>query len=141
VTFALARGQVCLAEWVRPLAVEHVVTLLVDLREARQALRAPPLLLLAVGLAVFAEEEPFGIVRTALPALLDCCSGLFVILEPRDRRAQAIRSLFAGGRGVPAKSAVQIFSSVDDALVAAQAVAPHDALEVQRQNLRRHARD
>ena len=139
-TFALAKGQVCLAEWLAPLVVEHVVNLLVDLREARQGLRAPPLLVLTAGPAVFAAEAPFEIIRTALPALIDCCSGLFVVLDSQDRRAQAVRELFAGRRDGPARPAVRLFSSVDDALVAAQSVAPHDALEVQRLNLRRRFR-
>ena len=138
-TFALARGQICLAEWVEPLTVEHVVSLLVDLREARQGLRAPPLLVLAIRAVVFAGDRPFDIIPTALPVLRDSCSGLFIVLEAL-ARAQAVRALFADtGRGT-AKSPLQIFASLDEALVAAQKIAPHDALEIQRQNLRRQFR-
>lgn len=136
-TFALAKGQICLAEWVEPLSVEHVVSLLIDLRQARQGLRAPPLLLLAVHRAVFAGPGPFDIVPTALPAILDSCRDLFVIVEPDDPQARTIRALFGAANGASTRSAPQTFLSLDEALVRAQAVAPHDALEVQRQNLRR----
>jgi hypothetical protein len=136
VTFALASGQVCLAEWSEPLTVEHVVNLLVDLREARQALRGPPLLVLAIRAVVFAGDGPFEIIPTALPALLDSSSGLFVVLDALSR-AQAVRALFTATGCRTARSALQIFASLDDALVAAQKVAPHDALELQRQTLRR----
>ena len=140
-TFALlARGQVWLAEWTEPLAIEHVVNLLIDLREARQGLRTPPLLVLAVRPGVFTRGGPFDAVPAALPALLDCCSGLFLVVENRDPYALAIRAQFAGRGGGAAKSVPQIFGSLDDALVAAQAVAPHDALELQRQTLRRQCR-
>lgn len=138
-TFALTSGQVCLAEWTEPLAVDHVVNLLVDLRETRQALRAPPLLVLAIRPIVFAGDGPFEIIPTALPALLDSCSGLFLVLEALSR-ARAVHALF-GDKGCRyGQPTPQIFASVDDALVAAQKIAPHDALELQRQNLRRQFR-
>lgn len=139
-TFALAKGQICLAEWVAPLTVEHVVSLLIDLRQARQGRRAPPLLLLAVHRAVFAGPGPFDIIPTALPALLDGCCNVFVILEPEDPQARTIRALFSVATRTSTRSGPQIFFSLDEALVGAQAVAPHDALEVQRQNLRRRFR-
>jgi hypothetical protein len=139
-TFALSKGQICLAEWVEPLTVEHVVSLLIDLRQARQGLRAAPLLLLAVHPVVFAGPGPFDIIPTALPAILDGCSDLFVIVEPDDPHARTVRALFGAASAASTRSGPQIFLSLDEALVRAQAVAPHDALEVQRQNLRRRFR-
>lgn len=139
-TFALAKGQICLAEWVEPLTVEHVVSLLIDLRQARQRLRAPPLLLLALHRTVFAGPGPFDIIPTALPAILDSCSDLFVIVEPDDPHGRTIRALFSVASSPSTGSGPQAFSSLDEALVRAQAIAPHDALEIQRQNLRRRFR-
>jgi hypothetical protein len=102
-------------------------------------LRAPPLLVLAILPGAFTDDGDFDVIPTALPAIVDSCSALFVVVDPRHSRARMVRRLFTISASGARTSATEFFPSLDDALVAAQRVAPHDALEAQRQNLRRGA--
>jgi hypothetical protein len=97
------------------------------------------LLVLAILPGAFTDDGDFDVIPTALPAIVDSCSALFVVVDPRHSRARMVRRLFTISASGARTSATEFFPSLDDALVAAQRVAPHDALEAQRQNLRRGA--
>jgi hypothetical protein len=93
-------------------------------------------LVLVVRAASLASSNAQDVIPTAMPAILDGCAELLIVAEPSDARSGLIRSLLtkttACGRTAP-----QLFSSLDEALRYAQGLAPHDVLELQRQNLRR----
>jgi hypothetical protein len=136
VSFALVSGRVCLQEWDEPLLVDHVVGLLLDLREARRTRTERPILVLVVNAASLASSSAQDVIPTAMHAILDGCAELLVVADPIDARSSVVRSLLtktaAHGRTPP-----QLFRSLDEALRYAQGVAPHDVLELQRQNLQR----
>lgn len=134
-SFALQAGRVCVQYWREPLQVDDVVGLLLDLRDARRSLAERPILILVVNDASVANSTAEDVLPTALPAILDCCCELLVVAAPPDSRTSVVRCLL-GKPNAHSRPIPQHFATVDDALHHAQAAAPHDVLELLRQNLR-----
>jgi len=120
------------------LLVDHVVTLLVDIREARQAQPKRPLVILVIRTAALASGNARDVLPTAMPAILDGCEQLIIVVEPADARSSLMRSLFTGsGAAQLGRTTPKLFTSLEEALLHVQRIVPHDVLELQRKNLRR----
>lgn len=137
-TFSTTSGRVCLHEWDEPLLVDHVVSLLVDIREVRHSQVKRPLVILVIRTAALASGNASDVLPTAMPAILDGCEQLIVVAEPADARGSLMRSLFTGSSAAPlGRTTPKLFTSLDEALLHVQRLVPHDVLDLQRQNLRR----
>lgn len=137
-TFSLVSGCVCLHEWSEPLLVDHVVTLLVDLREVQRIQGQRTILILSIHPSVLMTTSVGDVLLTALPAILDCCRELLVVAEVTDARRGTLRSLFAEPKAQQsARTAVRYCKSLDVALRHVENVAPHEVLDLKRQTLRR----
>jgi hypothetical protein len=133
---ALACGRVCLHEWDEPLLVDHVVSLLLDLREARSEGGTRPIVVLVIRPTAFEKGGAPEVLQTAMPAILDGCAELVVVVRRADARGSALRPILQpstpAGRKPPRHC-----ESIDEALAYVQNIAPHDVLELRRQSLRR----
>ena len=137
-SFAFASGHLCLQEWDEPLLVDHVVSLLLNLREVSTTTLARPILIIVTRPTAFAKASLPEVLQTALPAILEGCAELIIVAEPADARGSVLRAILRtpssarGGRKSP-----RHFESLDQALGHVQRTAPHDVLELRRQSLRR----
>jgi hypothetical protein len=120
------------------LLVDHVVTLLVDLRDSQRNRPDRPILILIVPPSAFIGNGAGDVFLTALPAILDACREVIVVAEAADPRSGMLRSIFAEPRASQSgRATARHFNSVDEALSHVEGIAPHDVLELKRQILRR----
>jgi hypothetical protein len=75
-SLAFASGQLCLQEWDEPLLADHVVSLLLDLREVSTTTLARPILIIVTRPTAFAKASLPEVLQTALPAILEGCAEL-----------------------------------------------------------------
>lgn len=135
---AVTCGRVRLHEWEEPLLVDHVVSLLLDLREARGDGGARPIVVLVIRPTAFEKGGAPEVLQTALPAILDGCAELVVVARRADARTSALRPIFQPSTPAHAgRKSPRHCESLDEALAYVQNIAPHDVLELRRQNLRR----
>jgi hypothetical protein len=135
---ALNCGRVSLHEWEEPLLVDHVVSLLLDLREARGEGGARPIVVLVIRATAFEKGGVPEVLQTALPAVLDCCAELIVVARRADARSSALRPILQPSTSTQAgRKSPRHCESIDQALAYVQNIAPHDVLELRRQSLRR----
>jgi hypothetical protein len=127
-----------LAVWERAIGVEDVFRALSDVKHKRHELDVA-LVLVAV-IAESARYPDLGVreaLANAMPLISACCEEMFVAVEGSPARRELFRSLFfvwpamCGPRKQP-----HVLGSVDDALVRARSVAPHDVLGLQQRGLR-----
>jgi len=130
-------GYACLNDWQRPLGVNDVLTLLLDLRTASENFRKPVLLLVRISESVpLPTHFVLSSIRGTVPALLRCCTELVVVVEGGSERA-ALRAAFQDLKpGTAARSRTTMFETLGAAFAYAQRVAPHDVLDLQRHVLR-----
>jgi hypothetical protein len=130
-----ASGHACLNDWDRPLAVSHILNLLLDLKRALAAASGPVILILVVRESVPVPAHYFlNCLQATLPAILDCCEQLLVVVEGAASDRAPIRAAFKTTRRTPTKHmSPQTFDSLSAAFAHAQPFAPHDVLELQRQ--------
>jgi hypothetical protein len=142
-TDSIVSGRVCLFIWDEPIGLDTVVRLLGRLNRVRQDGRAP---LIAIVLVPRETSAPHVHVRNALrgvlPAILDRCHELIVVVEGNESGRQLLRGMFAPTPAARSGSrlATRFFVALDDALAFAQRIAPHDTLAVQRALLQRKLR-
>lgn len=136
-TFSLTFGRVCLHEWDEPLLVDHVVTLLLDVREARRLQTRRPILILVIRGETLASAHVRDVMSTAMPAILDGCEELVIVAAPADAQSSFLRAVVTGSSTAHGRTTPRVFTSFDEALLHVQRIVPHDVLELQRRNLRR----
>jgi hypothetical protein len=73
-SFAFASGHLCLQEWDEPLLADHIVSLLLDLREVSTPTLARPILIIVTRPTAFAKASLPEVLQTALPAILEGCA-------------------------------------------------------------------
>ena len=134
-----ASGCACLNDWDQPLAVNQIVDLLLDVKRAATISGTPVILILVIRESMPAPGSYLlSCLRAALPALLDCCEQLLVVVEGSTSDRTLIRGAFQTTRRTAAKqTSVQLFESLSTAFTHAQRFAPHDILELQRQVMHR----
>jgi hypothetical protein len=134
---ALTCGRVCLHEWDEPLLVDHVVSLLLDVREAGEG-GTRPIVVLVIHPAAFAKGGGPEVLHTALPAILDGCVEFVVVACRADARSSALRPILRPSTPTYAgRKSPRHCESLDEALAYVQNIAPHDVLELRRRSLRR----
>ena len=133
-----ASGCACLNDWDRQLTVNHILNLLLDLKRALTVAGSPVILILVVRESVPAPEDYLiNCLRATLPALLDCCEQLLIVVEGSASDRTPIRAAFQTTRRTAARQTPpRIFDSLSAAFTHAQTLAPHDVLELQRQAMR-----
>jgi hypothetical protein len=137
-TFSLVSGCICFHEWSEPLLIEHVVTLLVDLRAAHRFQKSRPILILSIRPSALATTSAGDVLLTAQPAIVESCRELLVVADAADARRGTLRSVFAEPRASQhSRPATRHCQSIDDALRHVESVAPYDILGLKRQLLRR----
>jgi hypothetical protein len=131
--FSSASGRACLNDWDRPLTVDDILTLLLALKRAVAIAGSPVILIVVVRESV---PVPANFLLTCiegtLPALLDCCEQLLVVVEGTSFERALLRKAFQGSRSATRRAPALIFDSLGTAFSHAQRFAPHDVLEVQR---------
>ena len=127
-------GRACLNEWDHPLAVNHILNLLLSLKQAIAAAGDHVILVL-----VLRETIPvpaaflLECIQGTLPAILDGCEHLVVVIEGLGSDRALLRAAFETTRRTPAKrTPPRVFDSLSAAFAYAQQFAPHDVLELQR---------
>lgn len=129
-----AAGYACLNDWHFPLAVSHILTLLLDLKRALTVAGGPVLLILVVRESVPAPADYFlRCLQATLPAILDCCEQLLIVVEGSTSDRAPIRAAFQTTRRTARQASLHIFDSLSAAFTHAQPFAPHDVLDLQRQ--------
>jgi hypothetical protein len=135
---ASASRCACLNDWDGPLTVNHILNLLLDLKRTLAGANSRVILII-----VFRESVPtpddylLDCLQGALPALLNCCEQLLVVVEGTTADRDSIRIAFQTTRRTPIKQTLpEMFDALGAAFTRAQAFAPHDVLELQRQALR-----
>ncbi|MEO7038044.1 MAG: hypothetical protein ABI335_29805 [Polyangiaceae bacterium] len=122
-----ASGYACLSDWDRSLAVSHILNLLLDLKRALAAANGPVILILVVRESVPAPADYFlNCLQATLPAILDCCEQLLVVVEGSASDRAQIRAAFQTTRRTPTKhTPPQTFDSLSTAFAYAQPFASH----------------
>jgi hypothetical protein len=133
-----ASGYACLNDWDQALAVKHILNLLLDLKRAVAAANGAVILILVVRESVPTPASYFlNCLQATIPAILDCCEQLLVVVEGSASDRAPIRAAFKTTRRTPTKhTPPQTFDSLSAAFAHAQPFAPHDVLELQRQAMR-----
>lgn len=132
-----ASGRACLNNWAQPLTVSDILNLLLDLKRA-VAIAGDPVILLAVIRESVPAPANFLIncLQATVPAILDCCDELVIVVEGVDIDRAPLRNAFATNRRTVTKQKPpHLFDSLSAAFTHAQHLAPHDVLELQRQLL------
>ena len=134
-----ASGRACLNDWERPLAVADVLNLLLALKRAHARAGVPVIFILVIRDTIPAPGSfLINCLQATVPAILDCCEHLIVVIEGSAPDRALLRNAFKTTRRTPGKHAqLQIFDSLSTAFTHAQHLAPHDVLELQGQLLHR----
>ena len=132
-----ASGRACLSTWAEPLAVSDILNLLLELKRTLAIAGAP-----AVFLVVIRQTVPIpanfllNCLQATLPAILDCCEELVIVVEGTSIDRAPFRNAFlTTRRSATQRTPPQVFESLSTAFAHAQQFAPHDVLELQRQVL------
>lgn len=132
-----ASGRACLNEWDRPLAVTDILDFLFALKRAVASAKAPIVLIVVVR-----ERVPvppnflLTCIQSALPAILDCCELLLLVVEGAGVERASLRSAFRLPRHAAARRTPTLLcESLSTAFAQAQRYAPHDVIELQRRAL------
>jgi len=131
-------GRACLNDWDRPLTINHIVNLLLDLRRPRSGAGIRVIAVIVVRESVPAPDNDWlSCLQASLPAILDCCEHLLVVIEGSTSDREAIRTAFRTTRRTSTKrTPPRTFDALGTAISYAQPFAPHDVLELQRQTIR-----
>lgn len=129
-----ASARACLNEWDRPLAVNDVLNLLLALKRAAAAAGGPVILIMVVRESVPVPANfLLTCIQGTLPAILDCCEQLVIVVEGASAARVAFRAAFEPGRATATRRARPlVFETLSAAFAHAQRFAPHDVLELQR---------
>ena len=133
-----ASGRACLNDWDRPLTVSDILNLLLALKQAVVTAGSPVILIVAVRESVPAPPTfLLDCLRGTLPAVLDCCEQLALVIEGTGTARDSLRAAFHAPRQEPTRRArPQMFETLGAAFTHTQRLAPHDVLELQRGALR-----
>jgi hypothetical protein len=136
--YASASGGACLNDWDRPLDVNQVLNLLLDVKRTLAVAGGRVLLIVVVRESVPSPDpDLLYCLQAALPAILDCCEQLLIVVEGSTSDHDPIRAAFKTTRRTPTKqTSPRIFDALSTAFAHAQAFAPHDVLELQRRAMR-----
>jgi hypothetical protein len=129
-----ASGRACLNEWDGPLAVNDILTFLLALKQASATAGCPVILIVVVRETVpVPANYLLTCIQGTLPAILDCCEQLVLVVEGASVERAPFRAAFQVARQLPARRApTLVFELLNSAFVHAQRFAPHDVLELQR---------
>jgi hypothetical protein len=132
-----ASGRACLNDWAQPLTVSDILSLLLDLKRAVAIAGAPVILLAVIRQSVPAPANfLINCLQATVPAILDCCEELVIVVEGADLDRAPLRNAFVTDRRTATKrTPPRLFESLSAAFAHAQHLAPHDVLELQRQLL------
>jgi hypothetical protein len=133
-----ASACACLNDWDRPLTVSDILSLLLDLKRTLTIASSRVILILVVRESVPPPDDYLlNCLQASLPAILDCCERLLIVVEGSSSDRRPIRAAFQTTRRTPTKQTPpQIFDALSTAFTHAQPFAPHDVLELQRQAMR-----
>jgi len=127
-------GRACLVVWERAITVEDVFRAQSEVKHKRQELEVALVLVAVIAEGTKYPDLPAReALANAMPVTSACCEEMFVAVEGSAARRELFRSLFlvrpamSGPRKQP-----HVLGSVDDALVRARSVAPHDVLGLQQ---------
>jgi hypothetical protein len=141
---SIVSGRVCMFVWDEPIVLDLIVRMLGKLTEVSREARVP---LVAIVVVPQATSVPGANVRNALrgvlPAVLDRCQELLIVIEGDGRERHLMRAMFSltpSTRRGSRHPSTRFFAMLDDALAVAQRLAPHNTLAVQRALLRRKLR-
>jgi len=131
-------GCACLNDWDRPLTINHIVNLLLDLRRPLIGANSRVIVVLVVRESVpVPDDDWLNCLQASLPAILDCCEHLLVVIEGSMMDRAPIRTAFRTTRRTSTKrTPPRTFDVLSTAIGYAQPFAPHDILELQRQTMR-----
>jgi hypothetical protein len=130
-------GRACLCDWNRPLAVEDILALLLELKRVHANARCSVVLILVVREHVAPlANHVLSSLQATLPAILDCCQNLVIALEGTTSERTPLRIVFQNHRFGMARNDLPVFNTLSEAFAHAQRAAPHDVLELQRHVLR-----
>ena len=132
-------ARACLNNWDQSLTVNDILDLLLALKRAVVTAGSPIVLIVVVREAVPVPQNfLLTCIQGTLPAILDCCERLVLVVEGSSVERLAFRSAFQVSRAAAARRArapTVVFESLSTAFAHAQHFAPHDVLELQRQIL------
>ena len=134
-----ASGRACFNDWDRPLAVSDILSLLLALKQAVAIAGSPVILIVAVRESVPAPATfLLNCIRGSLPAILDCCEQLALVIEGAGTEHDSLRAAFhTARRQEPTRRAQpKVFDTLSAAFTHVQSLAPNDVLELQRGVLR-----
>jgi hypothetical protein len=127
-------GRACLNDWGHPLAVNDILNLLLSLKQAVATAGDHVILMLVLRETI---PVPAGFllkcIQGTLPAILDCCAHLVIVVEGLGSDRALLRAAFETTRQTPTKrTPPRVFDSLSAAFAYSQQFAPHDVLELQR---------
>ena len=129
-------ARACLNDWDRSLTVNDILDLLLALKRAVVTAGSRVVLIVAVRETVpIPQHFLLTCIQGALPAILDCCERLVLVVEGAGIERLAFRTAFQVSRATAARrqrAPIVIFESLSAAFAHAQRFAPHDVLELQR---------
>ena len=136
--FSSTSGRACLSDWDQPLSVDGVLSLLLAIKRAAATAGTPVILLVLVREAA---PVPTGFLlnclQGTLPAILDCCEQLALVVEGTGSERVAFgAALWTTARSARRRTRTQIFESLSTAFAYTQRFAPQDVIELQRRPLR-----
>jgi len=127
-----------MCDWAGPLTVNDVLELLLAVKHAAATARRPVILVLNVNAPLRSLSDLLSnCFKSTLPALLDSCEALALVLERPSPGGNALCSALRGTRQSGMRT--QVFDSLSAAFLQYQRLAPYDVLELQRHVLRRSA--
>jgi len=131
-------GRACLNDWDRPLTINHIVNLLLDLRRPLSGASIRVIAVIVVRESVPTPDDDWlNCLQASLPAILDCCEHLLVVIEGETSDRSSIRTALRTTRRTATKrTPPRTFDELSAAFSYAQPFAPHDVLELQRQTMR-----
>jgi len=135
--YASESGCACLNDWNRPPTISHIVNLLLDLKRPRNTAGTRVIAVIIVREFVPAPDDDWlNCLQASLPAILNSCEHLLVVVEGSTSDRAPIRTAFRTTRRSTKQSRPRTFDMLSTAFTYAQPFAPHDVLELQRQTMR-----
>ena len=135
---ASTSGRACMSGWDRPPAVADLLDMLLALKRTAAKAGGPVIFILFFPEAVAAPAGfLLNCLQGILPALLDCCEHLALVVEGTGTARDSLRAVFrTADHGSTKRAQPRFFESLSAAFAYAQSFAPHDVLELQRQAIR-----